>query len=91
MSRLEALALVERVLGRTARRRHVSVGMMRSMRALVGPFHPGMRFLLDLSIAESGMLAPTSNSGYALDWIGPTTMMQVLQRWAGINTGLRPA
>jgi NADH dehydrogenase len=91
MSRLEALALVEQMLGRTARRRHVSVGMMRAIRALVGPFHPGMMFLLDLSIAESGMLAPTSNSGIALDWIGPTTMMQVLQRWAGINTGLRPA
>jgi hypothetical protein len=82
MSRLEVLAIVEQVLGRKARRRHLSVGAMQAMQVLVGTFHPGMRYLLDMALAESRMLDGAGGSTLTFDWTGSTTLMEVVQRWA---------
>jgi hypothetical protein len=50
------------------------------MSAVVGPFHPGMKYLLDMALAEA------TSSGEApappLDCTGPTTVADVIQRWA---------
>ena len=76
------LELIEQVLGRDARRRHVPVTAMRALRALVGPFHPGMRYLLDMALAESHAQNECIGAPLHLDWTGPTTVTQVIQRWA---------
>ena len=80
LSRREVLAMIELLLGRKARLRQVPVSVMRVMSAVVGPFHPGMKYLLDMALAEAttsgGAAAP------ALDWTGPTTVADVIQRWA---------
>jgi uncharacterized protein YbjT (DUF2867 family) len=83
LSRRDVLELIEGVLGRKARRKHVPVAAMRAMRVVIGTFHPGMRYLLDMALAE----AATSNGRNGarhqqLDWTGPTTVTQVVQRWA---------
>jgi uncharacterized protein YbjT (DUF2867 family) len=81
LSRREVLAVVEQLSGQVARRRHVPVSMLRVIGAAVGPFHPGMKYLLDMALAEAtasgGAPAP------ALDWTGPTTVRDVIQRWVG--------
>lgn len=82
LSRLEALAVPEEVLGRTAKRKHLPVLGMRVMRATVGAFHPGMRHLVDLALAEAtddGGLPSTPDS---FDWIGGTRLRSVVEEWA---------
>ncbi len=82
LSRLEALAVLEEVLGRKARRKHVPVLGMRLMRAVVGSFHPGMRYLVDLALSEAaddGSLPSTPDS---FDWIGDTRLRSVVEEWA---------
>jgi uncharacterized protein YbjT (DUF2867 family) len=82
MSRLEALALVERIVGRPAKRAHVPLPAMRLVRGLVGPFHPGMRFLLDMAIAETDAPEDACWAPSELDWTGPTPLEEVVRRWA---------
>jgi uncharacterized protein YbjT (DUF2867 family) len=87
LCRLEVLATIEQTLGRTARRTHVPVTVLRAMRLLAGPFHPGIRYLLDMALAESTMPDDPSWVPRALDWTGPTTVLQVVQRWAAPDVG----
>lgn len=82
LTRLEVLGIIEEALGRTARRRHVPVPAMRTIKFLVGGFHPGLRYLLDLAIAESAILDEPAWAPRSLDWTGPTTVREVVQRWA---------
>lgn len=82
LSRVEVLAIVERILGRTARRRHVPLAVVRAMKGFMGPLHPGMRYLLDMTIAESTMPDEASWAPRDVDWTGPTTIVQVVERWA---------
>lgn len=81
LSRRDVLEIVEQALGRRARRAHVPVAAMRVMRAVVGSFHPGMRYLLDMALAETK--AHDGASGPLFDWTGPTAVSQVVQRWVG--------
>lgn len=81
LSRRQVLELIERVLGRTARRRHVPVNVMRVMRAVVGPIHPGMRYLLDMALAETRSRDGAASE--ALDWTGPKSVAEVVGDWAG--------
>jgi uncharacterized protein YbjT (DUF2867 family) len=53
LTRLQVLEILERRLGVQATRSHVPVGMIRVMRAVMGPVHPGFRYLLDLTLAEA--------------------------------------
>jgi uncharacterized protein YbjT (DUF2867 family) len=82
LSRVEVLAIIEEAVGRTARRRHVPVPALRTMKFLLGGFHPGMRYLLDLAIAESAVPDDPTWSPRTLDWTGPTTVRDVVRRWA---------
>jgi len=52
MTRREALVLLEQALGREARRKHVPLAMVKLMRGVLGVVHPGMRYLLDMVLAE---------------------------------------
>lgn len=79
LSRLEVLAIIERSLGKIARRTHAPVSVMRVMRMVVGAVHPGMKYLLDMAVVEA-----TANSGapaQRLDWVGRTTVTDVVERW----------
>ena len=80
LSRCEVLATIERVLGKRARRTHVPLPVLRVMRATVGPLHPGMRFLLDMALAEAAANGTTSPA--PLDWTGPASVEDVIRRWA---------
>jgi uncharacterized protein YbjT (DUF2867 family) len=82
LSRLEVLALIEQVLGRTAVRRHVPVAAMRLLRAFARPFHPGMRYLLDMAIAESTLPEDPTWAAAGYDWVGARTVDEVVRRWA---------
>ena len=81
-SRVEVLAIIEEAVGRTARRRHVPVPAMRTMKFLLGGLHPGMRYLLDFAIAESSVPDDPTWAPGTLDWTGPTTVREVVRRWA---------
>jgi uncharacterized protein YbjT (DUF2867 family) len=87
LSRLEVLAAIEHTLGRTARRTHLPVAVLRGMRLVTGPFHPGLRYLLDMALAESTIPDDPSWAPRALDWTGPTTVLQVVQSWASTDAG----
>ena len=52
MTRREALVLLEQALGREARRKHVPLPVVKLMRGVLGVVHPGMRYLLDMVLAE---------------------------------------
>lgn len=82
LSRLEALAVVEAVLGKVARRKHVPLAGIRLLRATAGRLNRGLSCLLDLSIAEAapGGAIPADAAG--LDWVGPTRVRDVVEGWA---------
>jgi len=80
MTRLQALAVLEEVLGTAAKRRHLPLPLVRFLRGLTRPVHPGMSYLLDLMVAEE-----TGRSSFpdaSLDWRGSTTVREVVEGWA---------
>lgn len=80
MTRLQALAILEDFLGRDAERRHLPLPLIRMLRGLTRPVHPGMSYLLDLVVAEE-----TERSSFpdaSLDWRGSTTVREVVETWA---------
>lgn len=79
LTRVEVLAIIEQSLGRNARRIHVPVSVMRVMRTVVGAVHPGMKYLLDMALAEAE--AASGAPAAALDWTGPTAVTDVVERW----------
>jgi uncharacterized protein YbjT (DUF2867 family) len=81
-SRLEVLSIIEHELGRTARRRHVPVPVMRVLRTLTGGFHPGLRYLLDMAVAESTVPEDPGWAPARYDWVGRATVRDVIRRWA---------
>lgn len=87
LSRIEVLELIEREAGQRARRTHVPVGALRVMRPVIGTFHPGMRYLLDMAVTESKSVDGTPPR--TLDWTGPTTVTDIVARWARDLSGSR--
>ncbi len=81
MSRLEVLEAIERMLGVKARRRQVPLALLKGVKSLAGPIHPGIRYLLDMVIAESTQPHDAMWAPQNLDWTGPTTVTNVLDRW----------
>lgn len=81
LSRLDVLAKVERALGVSAKRAHVPAFALRGLRRLAGPIHPGLRYALDLAIAEDSRPDHPAWNPPDLDWTGPTTVDRVLDRW----------
>ena len=86
MSRLEVLASIERMLGVTARRRHVPLALLKGIKSLAGPFHPGIRYLLDMVVVESTQPNDDMWAPRALDWTGSTTVADVIERWMREST-----
>lgn len=82
LTRLQVLELIERVLGRQAKRNHVPVGAMRAMRVLLGPLHPGMKYLLDAVLAEETMPDHPAWAPRQVDWTAPTTVEAAVRDWA---------
>jgi uncharacterized protein YbjT (DUF2867 family) len=85
MSRVEALEVAEAVLGRTAKRAHLPLPVMRAVKAVTPRLHPGTHGLLDLAIAESTVPDhPTWAPHPAMiDWTGRRTVRDVVEEWAG--------
>lgn len=85
MSRVQVLELLERHLGKQAKRKHMPLGLMKMMRLLTKPVHPGLSDLISYAIAEETM---PNHQGFVpqhLDWEGPTTVEDVVSRWAGTS------
>ncbi|HSG46452.1 MAG TPA: SDR family oxidoreductase [Longimicrobiales bacterium] len=82
LSRLEALAVVEAVLGKAARRKHVPVAGMRLLRGTAGRLNPGLRYLLDLSISEVAPGGAIPADAGLLDRVGRTRVREVVEGWA---------
>jgi uncharacterized protein YbjT (DUF2867 family) len=82
LSRLEVLAIIEEVLGGPARRRHIPIGVIRAMNLVAGSVHPGLRYLLDMVIAEVTLPDHPVWVPPHLDWTGTTTVRAVVQQWA---------
>jgi uncharacterized protein YbjT (DUF2867 family) len=82
LNRLEVLAILERVLGREAKRSHVPLAVLRGARVLVGSWHPGVRYLLDFAITDAEGGASPEWSSPRLDWTAPTQVEDVIRRWA---------
>jgi len=81
LTRLEVLEIVERALGATAKRQHLPRPVAQAVRALVGPFHPGIRYLLGLVLSEG---APSQPSDGAVVRVGRTPVAEVVERWAAV-------
>jgi uncharacterized protein YbjT (DUF2867 family) len=81
LSRIEALQIVESRLGRTAKRRHVPLLAVRLMKALMGPFHPGMRYLLELVVEEETRPEDIPTDPGRFHWTGSRTLEEVVDRW----------
>lgn len=98
MTRREALVLLEQALGREARRKHIPLPMVKLMRGVLGVVHPGMRYLLDMVLAEEaareakgspgaqdhpgGRDAPPEPGASRFDRVGPTPLTAVIAAWA---------
>lgn len=63
LTRREALVLLEQALGREARRKHVPLPMVKLMRGVLGVVHPGMRYLLDMVLAEEAAREAQGSQG----------------------------
>jgi uncharacterized protein YbjT (DUF2867 family) len=82
LSRMEALALLERETGLIARRRHVPIALLKGMKQIGGVFNPGLRYLLDMAIAEATLPDQATWAPRTLDWTGPTGLQEVIRQWA---------
>jgi uncharacterized protein YbjT (DUF2867 family) len=90
LSRLDVVELLEQHTGKQAKRRHVPLAMMRLMRTVTRPVHPGLNDVISLAIAEETM---PNHPGFAprdLDWTGPTTVEDVVRHWAGTGPSREP-
>ncbi len=82
MSRRDALALLERALGKTARRQHLPVPVVRGVRAVTGALHPGVHALLDLSLHEIARGGDPADEAERADAVGTTRVADVVAAWA---------
>ena len=83
LSRMEVLALLEGETGLVARRTHVPISVLRGLKRIGGVFNPGLRYLMDMAIAEATLPDEASWAPRTLDWTGPTGLHEVIRRWAG--------
>lgn len=79
LSRIECLEILERALGRKARRSHLPRGVARMVRALASPWHPGLAGLIELALADPGVPPEPAD---ALVLVGGTRVTEVAERWA---------
>lgn len=82
LSRAQVLDLIEEVLGRKARRIHVPRPVLHATRVLSRPINPGLSCLVDMALAEEVSSTPDDWAPQHLDWTAPTTVEQVVRRWA---------
>ena len=82
MSRRDALALLERAVGRTARRQHLPVPVVRMVRAASGALHPGVHALLDLALDEIARGGDPADAAARADVVGQTRVADVMAAWA---------
>lgn len=81
LSRVDVLEMTERLLGKKAKRSHAPAAMLRVMKSLTGPFHPGLSYLLDMALAEENPANREERIPASLDWTAPTCVEEVLNRW----------
>lgn len=82
MTRLEALALLETALGRSARRSHLPLPVVRMLRATLGRLNRGLGVLLDLAVQEEASPGAGSATLRPPDRVGSTHLTDVAERWA---------
>jgi len=82
MSRRDALALLERATGKTARRQHLPVPVVRAVRAISGALHPGVHALLDLALDEIERGGDPADEAERADVVGTTRVADVVATWA---------
>jgi uncharacterized protein YbjT (DUF2867 family) len=82
MSRRDALALLERAVGKTARRQHLPVPVVRLVRAASGALHPGVHALLDLALDEIARGGDPADGAERADVVGTTRLADVVAAWA---------
>lgn len=82
LSRLQVLEILERAIGKKARRRHVPLLAVRTMQALAGPWHPGLRVLLEMAAAEETGSGPVPTDPGHFDATGRVTVADVIEDWA---------
>ena len=82
LTRREVLVLLEQALGREARRKHIPLPMVKLMRGVLGVVHPGMRYLLDMVLAEEAARdVQPDPEGRRFDRTGPTSLTTVIEAW----------
>ncbi len=82
MSRLQALQVVDRVLGTRSRRRHIPAGVLRAARALTPRLHPGAHQMLDVVLAEEALADAAHAPHGRYDHVGIRTVQDVVEDWA---------
>lgn len=86
MSRRDALALLERAVGKTARRQHLPVPVVRLVRAASGALHPGVHALVDLALDEIARGGDPPDEAERADAVGTTRVADVVAAWARDGT-----
>jgi uncharacterized protein YbjT (DUF2867 family) len=87
MSRRDALALLERAVGKTARRQHLPVPIVRLVRAASGPLHPGVHALLDLALDEIARGGDPADEADRADVVGTKRVADVVAAWSAGTRG----
>ncbi len=87
LSRIQVLEIVERLVGKKAKRSHVPVAMLKIIRVITRPINPGLSYLLDVTLAEENPSHTDEWAPSRLDWTGPTTVEDVVSRWVEGNYG----
>lgn len=79
LSRIQVLEIIEARLGRRATRRHMPPILLRLLRSTAGRVNPALGCLVDLALNEQSN--GDGSSPPPLDWTGPTTVADVVERW----------
>lgn len=84
-SRIQVLEIIERLLGKKAKRSHLPTGILRVMKVLSKPLNPSLSYLLEATLAEEYPSRPEDWKPGNLDWIAPTSVEGVVKRWIEKN------
>jgi uncharacterized protein YbjT (DUF2867 family) len=81
MSQMQVIELIERLLGKKAKRSRIPTWFLQTVRIISKPLHPGVSNLLEAALAETGSARHDEKTSAHLDWVGPTRVEDVAKRW----------
>jgi uncharacterized protein YbjT (DUF2867 family) len=81
LSQMQVVEIIEQLLGKKAKRNQIPSWLLRAVRVVSRPLHPGVSNLLEAALAETDASHHEGKKQIHLDWVGPTRVEDVAKRW----------